>query len=444
MISFKVAIGSFKGRKTILNNGIKNLISFTKSYLLRLSIIIVNYNVKYFLEQCLCSVINACQNIDAEIFVVDNNSTDGSKIFFEERFSRITFIWSPVNSGFGRANNLALQKAVGEYILFLNPDTILPEDCLEKSLSFFQGQQDVGALGVRMIDGSGKFLKESKRAFPAPLPAFYKLSGLTALFPHSKIFARYYLGGLDQYKSHEVDVLAGAFMMVKKSVLDTTGGFDERFFLYGEDVDLSYRIRNAGFRNYYFSGTTVIHFKGESINRHSLKYLRLFYGAMSLFARKHYRSGIARLYNALIQVAIGLKALHFGIGQLLRRVFAGTIRISFYGPCFIIAEKGEYDRVKSILEKSNRQQQIIGRINPHQSKEEDSMGNITQLAMLVARHKAKEIICCVNGFAAKEMIAILQDIPTGMVFKIHFAGTVSIVGSSNEKTSGDYITNEHA
>ncbi|MEI9933510.1 MAG: glycosyltransferase family 2 protein [Ferruginibacter sp.] len=271
---------------------------------MRLSIIIVSYNVKYFLEYCLCSLNKACAAIETEIIVIDNNSSDGSKLFFKENFPKVKFIWNDENIGFAKANNLALQQCTGEYILFLNPDTILPEDCLTSSLSFFESQQKAGALGIRMIDGSGKFLKESKRAFPSPFTALYKIIGLSNLFPHSKTFAHYHLGNLDEHKNHEVDVLAGAFMLIPKKVLDEVGSFDEDFFMYGEDIDLSYRIQKAGYKNYYFAGSTIIHFKGESTKKGSLNYVRLFHNAMSLFVKKHYNNKRAWLFRILMHLVI--------------------------------------------------------------------------------------------------------------------------------------------
>ncbi|MEO6894654.1 MAG: glycosyltransferase, partial [Ginsengibacter sp.] len=186
---------------------------------MQLSVIIINYNVKFFLEQCLFSVEKALKNIDGEIIVIDNNSEDGSIEFFKNSFPQVTFKWNQNNSGFAKANNQALEMAKGEYILFLNPDTVLPEDCLEKCISFIQSKKDKIALGIKMLDGSGKFLKESKRSFPSPTTSFYKLSGLSKLFPHSKVFARYHLGNLNENKNHKVDVLAGAFMLVPKKIL---------------------------------------------------------------------------------------------------------------------------------------------------------------------------------------------------------------------------------
>ena len=230
-----------------------------------------------------------------EIIVVDNHSTDGSLDYLQPVFQDVCFIVNETNSGFGRACNKGLKEARGKFILFLNPDTIVAEDSFSQCLSFFDKTPDCGALGVKMIDGSGKFLKESRRSFPSPTTSLYKLSGLARLFPKSKAFGRYHMGHLDASKNHEADVLAGAFMMIRKEVLDQVGGFDETFFMYGEDVDLSYRIQKAGWKNYYFSGTTVIHFKGESTRKGSMNYVRMFYQAMSIFVQKHYggsRAGI--------------------------------------------------------------------------------------------------------------------------------------------------------
>jgi GT2 family glycosyltransferase len=310
-------------------------ISLAKTGYLQLSIIIVNYNVKFFLEQCLCSVLKAIQNIEAEIFVVDNNSADDSKLFFKGKFNAVKFIWNKKNLGFAKANNSALRFAKGKYILFLNPDTIVEEDCFAKCMSFFDSFVDAGALGVHMIDGSGRFLKESKRSFPSPLTTLYKLSGLTKIFPHSRIFARYHLGHLNENKNSEVDVLAGAFMMMPRNIIDSLDGFDESFFMYGEDVDLSFRIQKAGYKNFYFAETTIIHFKGESARKGSLNYVRMFYKAMSIFVKKHYGSGKAKSFNFLIQVAILLRALVSAVGRFIRWIGmpvtdAALILVSFW------------------------------------------------------------------------------------------------------------------
>ncbi len=285
-----------------------------------LSVIIVNYNVKYFLEQCLYSVQKACAGIDAEIVVADNNSTDGSKAYLEDKFTSVKFIWNSDNIGFAKANNLALTETSGEFILFLNPDTLLAEDSIEKCIQFLKTIKKAGAIGIRMVDGSGNFLKESKRAFPSPLTSLFKLSGLARLFSRSKIFARYHLGHLPEKENHEVDVLAGAFMMIPKKILDEIGNFDERFFMYGEDVDLSYRIQEAGYKNYYFAESSIIHFKGESTKRGSLNYVRLFYKAMSLFVKKHYSGSKAGFFIFFIQTAIIIRAFFSALGNLLKKI----------------------------------------------------------------------------------------------------------------------------
>ncbi|HWR33534.1 MAG TPA: glycosyltransferase [Chitinophagaceae bacterium] len=300
-----------------------------------LSIIIVNYNVKHFLEQCLCSVQKAVTGLDAEVIVIDNNSSDHSIEFLEPVFRGVKFIVNKENLGFARACNQGLKIASGKYILFLNPDTIVPEDCFLKCIDFLEAHKGGGALGIKMLDGSGRFLKESKRAFPSPMTSLYKLLGLSKLFPQSKLFSKYHLGHLDENKNNEVDVLAGAFMMIKKEVLDKVGGFDEVFFMYGEDVDLSYRVQKAGYKNYYFAGSSIIHFKGESTRKGSMNYVRLFYTAMSIFVRKHYSSGRAGVFNFLIHIAIWLRAALSATGQFIRRVGlplidAGLILICFW------------------------------------------------------------------------------------------------------------------
>jgi GT2 family glycosyltransferase len=274
------------------------------------------------------------ENMEGEIFVVDNNSTDGSNLFLRDKFPEVNFIWNTENEGFAKACNKALRQASGEYILFLNPDTVVPEDCFEKCIAFIQSKNNSIACGIKMIDGSGSFLKESKRAFPSPMTSLYKLSGLTRLFPKSTIFSKYHLGYLDENVNHEVDVLAGAFMIVPKKIMDTVGGFDESFFMYGEDIDLSYRIQKAGYKNFYFAESSIIHFKGESTKKGSLNYVKLFYKAMIVFVKKHYGSTKAGIFNFLIQVAIFLRAGLAAIARFLKWIGlpvidAGIILLGF-------------------------------------------------------------------------------------------------------------------
>ncbi len=275
---------------------------------MKLSVVIVNYNVKHFLEQCLISVKKAMEQLESEVFVVDNNSVDGSVEMVREKFPNVKLIANNQNLGFAKANNQAIRKAKGEYILLLNPDTVVEDNTFSKVVAFMDSHPDAGGLGVKMVDGSGKFLPESKRGLPTPATAFYKIFGLSALFPHSKRFSRYHLGFLDENKTHRVDVLAGAFMLLRKSVLDEMGLLDEDFFMYGEDIDLSYRITRAGYNNYYFPETRIIHYKGESTKKSSVNYVLVFYRAMVIFAKKHFSAKRAGIFAFFINIAIYFRA----------------------------------------------------------------------------------------------------------------------------------------
>ncbi|MEM1214264.1 MAG: glycosyltransferase [Bacteroidota bacterium] len=275
---------------------------------MKLTVIIVNYNVRYFLEQALLSVRKAAQRVATEVYVVDNNSVDDSVAMVREKFPEVYLIANTDNPGFSIANNQAIRQSTGEYVLLLNPDTLVEEDTFERSVHFMDEHPDAGGLGVRMIDGAGNFLPESKRGFPSPWVAFAKTFGLATLFPKSQRFNQYHLGYLSEHETHEVDVLAGAFMLLRRSVLNEIGLLDETFFMYGEDIDLSYRIVQAGYKNYYYPDTTIIHYKGESTKKGSLNYVKAFYQAMIIFARKHFTGRQASLFVAMLQVAIYLRA----------------------------------------------------------------------------------------------------------------------------------------
>ncbi len=287
---------------------------------MKLSIVIVNYNVEYFLEQCLLSVQKAMKDIEGEVIVVDNNSIDNSIPMVREKFPEVILIENRINTGFSKANNQAIRKAKGAYILLLNPDTVVEDDTFTKILRFMDEHPDAGGLGVKMVDGSGRFLPESKRGLPTPSTAFYKMFGFSTLFPHSKIFSKYHLGYLSNDETHTVDVLAGAFMLLRKSVLDTIGLLDESFFMYGEDIDLSYRITQAGFKNYYFPETRIIHYKGESTKKSSVNYVLVFYHAMVIFARKHFTGKNARILTFLINSAIYFRAFLAILSRFLNRL----------------------------------------------------------------------------------------------------------------------------
>ncbi len=275
---------------------------------MKLSIVIVNYNVKHFLEQCLNSVQRATIHLDSEVIVVDNNSVDGSVQMVRSKFPDVKLIANKENTGFSKANNQAIRDSFGEYVLLLNPDTVVEEDTLEKVVQFMDDHPDAGGLGVKMFDGKGKFLPESKRGLPTPHVAFHKIFGISALLPKSKRFGKYHLSYLDRDKNHEIDILSGAFMLMRKSVLNQVGLLDESFFMYGEDIDLSYRIQKAGYKNYYFAGTQIIHYKGESTKKGSVNYVFIFYNAMLIFAKKHFSAKNARTFGFLIKLAIYIRA----------------------------------------------------------------------------------------------------------------------------------------
>ena len=305
---------------------------------MKLSIIIVNYNVKHFLEQCLHSVFKAVTNLTVEVFVVDNNSVDGSCAMVRDKFPLVKLIENKQNVGFSKANNQAIRESKGEYILLLNPDTVVEEDSFDKVINFMDKTPNAGGLGVKMIDGKGIFLPESKRGLPTPMVAFYKIFGFSNLFPHSKIFSKYHLGYLDNDKIHEVDVLCGAFMLMRKTTLNKVGLLDEDYFMYGEDVDLSYRIIKGGYKNYYYPKTTIIHYKGESTKKGSINYVRIFYNAMIIFANKHFSPNNAKLYSLFINFAIYFRATLAVFSRLLKKIIIPTIdSLILYSGFFILA-----------------------------------------------------------------------------------------------------------
>ncbi|MCF8238946.1 MAG: glycosyltransferase family 2 protein [Saprospiraceae bacterium] len=284
-----------------------------------LTVIIVSYNVRHFLEQALLSVRKAVAELEAEIIVVDNDSVDDSVLMVRERFPEVQLIVNPDNTGFAVANNQAIRLAKGRYILLLNPDTVVEEDTFAKCIEFMDAHPDAGALGVRMIDGGGKYLPESKRGFPSPFVAFCKAFGLSRLFPKSATFNQYHLGHLGEMETAPVDVLAGAFMWLRKEAIDKAGLLDEAFFMYGEDIDLSFRIRQAGYLNYYFPEVTIIHYKGESTRKGSLNYIRIFYQAMILFAEKHFSGSRRSRYVMFIRLAIYLRAWMTLVRNIFKR-----------------------------------------------------------------------------------------------------------------------------
>ncbi len=292
---------------------------------MKLSVIIVNYNVEYFLEQCLNSAFKALNEVEGEVFVVDNNSIDGSVEMVRQKFPQVNLIANTDNPGFSIANNQAIHLSKGEYVLLLNPDTVVEEDTFKQVVEFMDNNPDAGGLGVKMVDGKGVFLPESKRGLPTPAVAFYKIFGLSRLFPNSKKFGKYHLSYLNREEIHEIEILSGAFMLMRKKALDEVGVLDETFFMYGEDIDLSYRLILGGYKNYYYPKTRIIHYKGESTKKSSVNYVFVFYNAMIIFARKHFSQKNARLFSFLINTAIYFRAGLAIFSRLIKKMFLGLL-----------------------------------------------------------------------------------------------------------------------
>ena len=273
---------------------------------MQLSVIILNYNVRYFLELCVLSVQNAIQNMDAEIIVIDNNSSDDSCAMMKLRFPNIKLIENNENSGFPKGNNIGVAQAKGEYLCVLNPDTVVAEDTFEKVLAFAEKQKNLGIIGCKLIDGAGNFLPESKRGIPTPWVAFTKIAGLYKIFPNSTTFNKYYAQHLSENETGKIDILVGAFMVMKRDLYNEIGGFDENCFMYSDDIDLSYMVLQKGKSNYYFHETTVIHYKGESTIKDET-YMKRFQEAMHFFYKKHFRVSV--LFDFFMNIGVFFFAL---------------------------------------------------------------------------------------------------------------------------------------
>lgn len=285
---------------------------------MKLSVVIVNYNVKHFLEQCLNSLEQAAAGIDYETIVVDNASTDGSTEYITARFPKVKWMACRENNGFSKGNNIAIAQSKGEYILMLNPDTIVTKEAIEGCIEFMDRNSDAGACGAYMLRTNGTFAPESRRALPTPFVAFCKMSGLSKLFPKSRTFGRYYMQYLDKNEVNQIEIISGAYMMLRHKTIKKTGALDEDFFMYGEDIDLSYRILKSGYKN-YFLPLRILHYKGESTNKSTYRYVHTFYRAMQLFFKKHY-SHYSLLVSLPINIAIWSRAMLAYIGnQFLHR-----------------------------------------------------------------------------------------------------------------------------
>ena len=313
-----------------------------------LSVIIVNYNVKFYLEQCLESVRRASRGLQVEVFVVDNLSTDGSVEYLSGRFPEVTFIANRENVGFARANNQAIRQSKGRYVLLLNPDTIVGEDTLARSVEFMESHPEAGGLGVYMLNANGTFAPESRRGLPTPFVAFCKMSGLAKRFPKSRLFGRYYMSYLDKREVNEIEVMSGAYMMLRREALDKVGLLDEDFFMYGEDIDLSYRVLKGGYKN-YFLPVRMLHYKGESTVKSSYRYAYVFYQAMRLFFRKHF-SHYSLLISLPIHAATWANTFMVYLRNRLRyrkRPKATELPMN----ALVIGDAVMLDEVRSLLEK---------------------------------------------------------------------------------------------
>ncbi len=285
--------------------------------MMKISVIIVSYNVKYYLEQCLLSVRKALEGIPSEVYVVDNHSRDGSVEYLRRRFRDVKFIAGTHNLGFARANNFAIKKAKGEYVLLLNPDTIVGEESIRESLVFMDAHPGAGGLGVKMLKSDGGKAMESRRGLPSPLTAFYKMCGLCNKYPKSRRFGKYYMSYLDWDKPAQIEVISGAYCLMRRTAIDKVGMLDEDFFMYGEDIDLSYRLLKGGYENWYLP-VSILHYKGESTHKSSFRYVHVFYEAMLIFFRKHYRH--ASFWITLpVKLAIYIKATVALVQMLLGR-----------------------------------------------------------------------------------------------------------------------------
>lgn len=273
---------------------------------MKLSVIIVSYNVCYYLEQCLHSVKQALEGVKGDIWVVDNHSSDNSVNYLKERFPDVHIMAGKHNVGFARANNVAICESSGEYVLLLNPDTIVGSNTIRECIDFMDSHPDAGACGVRMQNADGSNARESRRGIPSPMTSLYKMSGLCSRFPKHKKFGHYYMSDLPWDSPGEIEVISGAFCFIRRKTLDKIGLLDTDFFMYGEDIDLSYRILKGGWKNWYLPWP-ILHYKGESTEKSSFRYVHVFYDAMLIFFRKHY-GHLGLLLSLPIKAAIYGKA----------------------------------------------------------------------------------------------------------------------------------------
>lgn len=358
------------------------------------------------------------QQIAGEIIVVDNASDDKTVEQLRVSFPDVHFIFSPTNIGFARANNLGLAHASGRYVLFLNPDTLVPENTLSHCVQFLHTNDSCGAVGVRMINGFGNYLPESKRAKPGLLNSFFKLTGTAALFPKSGWLNHYALGHLSIQEKHPVAVLAGAFMMVRKTILDQLHGFDPNFFMYGEDVDLSVRIQQLGHSIFYLGDACIIHYKGQSSRNRTQEQNRVFYQAMRLFVKKHYRSGF--LLVPFIFLVQWMAAIRKWISPP-RSVLPMLNRVA---SAFVLGDSANCQHALSLVNTASKPAIIKGCIGI-QEKQASQMGHLSELSLLCQQHDIKQLIICVPDLSLLEATQLMTRL-RGLFFRFVFTGSDSL------------------
>src|SRR5690554_1668414 len=380
---------------------------------MQLSVVILNYNVRHFLEVCVKSVQKALQNMDGEIIVVDNASTDGSKEMMQSCFPGITYLYQEENAGFPKGNNIGVASAKGEFVCILNPDTIVAEDTFEVLLQEYKQLDHPGILGCHLIDGSGQFLAESKRGIPTPWVAFTKVTGLYKLFPKSSLFNQYYAQHIEEYQTGKADILVGAFMLLKRDLYLKTGGFDEGCFMYSDDIDLSYMVLKQEFNNYYVPSTSVIHFKGESTLKDGT-YMKRFKEAMQFFYTKHYKS--SWLFNVFMNFGIALFALKK------------------------TNEKPKKDQTPEHYILLSPSQKMHQRLQTKISSAVDIAQFLEDVRVLNREHKTIEVLIDGELISFKDYIRFIeQNKNKNKTFKIRAAKSDFYIGSNHKNDKGEVL-----
>ena len=380
---------------------------------MQLSVIILNYNVRFFLEQCVASVQEALTNIDSEIIVVDNDSSDDSCEMIKSRFPNVKLIKNNSNLGFPKGNNIGVAQAKGDYICILNPDTVVAEDTFNRILAFAEKQENLGIVGCKLIDGSGNFLPESKRGIPTPFVALTKIFGLYKLFPNWELFNRYYAQHLSENETGKVDILVGAFMIMKRNLYNEIGGFDENCFMYSDDIDLSFMTLKSGKNNYYFHETSVIHYKGESTVKDGL-YMKRFREAMQFFYKKHYKS------SPLFDFFMKIGTLFFALIKK-NQGNSKTIEVEDY---ILISED---ENLKDKLVKQLNKKLIW----------ETKLDSNTLFSHRNKSKKQTEFLIDNNSFSYKSIISFLETHKNqGFTFKIIPKNALFMIGSNNSNDRG--------